>query len=155
MSKTGMVAGIRMKKLASVTALLLLAAQPVLGYEDKPDCSSTYTKSVSVESNKDPYAVKMNFYRNEKKIPLRYGTQKWGFRHIREKHGWSNFQKYGTALTLEFGKKESQDKEGSYRYDYKFEYCEVEHKWRVVVQHTKTYEGEPKPKHIITSHERK
>jgi hypothetical protein len=50
------------------------------------------------------------------------------------------------------GKRTKQSKKGAFRYDHSFDLNGVHYEWRVVVQETKTYPGEPKAKHIITSY---
>jgi hypothetical protein len=79
------------------------------------------------------------------------GKGGWGYRHIKQAHGgWTGVQSYATSKTLKHGKRKKQSK-GSYRYRHSVKILDDKVPWRVVVQHTKTYEGEPKPKGIVTS----
>jgi hypothetical protein len=159
MSKAGMIAGIRIKKLAGVTALLVLAAQPVFAYELKQEIPQDDNPTFKGPcGDKGPYKTRVIYYRNLEPIKLRCGKTGpggWGWRHIKEKHGWNTTVKTGTALTIFYGKVKEQNKQGSYRNDHKFTSQGAIIKWRVIVQKTKTFEGEPKPKGVITSHQRK
>jgi hypothetical protein len=148
-----MVAGIRMKRLASVTALLVLAAQLVIAYEVNEDSSAT-AASVTTGlwdscEDKGPYHNKLHYTRKGKSIWLRcgkYGSADGVIATSRKAHGWGVLTNWFTGKTVMKGKKIAQDKKGSYRYIKKFKDDGDTFKWRVVVQHTKTYSGEPKPK---------
>jgi hypothetical protein len=139
------------KLIASVTALLVLAAQPVFADQLKEDSTTTWNQC----KEKGPYDNVDHFKRKGKTIWLRCGKKGkkgWGYRHIVEEHGgWTGIKGYATRLTLKKGK-ETKQSPGSFRYDYKVvEMPGDPFKWRVVVQYSKNWPGEPKPKHIITS----
>jgi hypothetical protein len=144
-----------LRKLAAMAVVLVLGAQPVLACELKQEDSSVTTTVTYDEcKDKEKYDNVAQFTRKGKSIWLRCGKKGkkgWGYRHIYQAHGgWTGVQKYATAKTLKYGKKTKQS-EGSYRYKHKVKILDDKIPWVVVVQHTKQWKTEPKPKHIITS----
>jgi hypothetical protein len=53
-------------------------------------------------------------------VPLRYGTAKWGWRHIRDRHGWNKRMDTRIAETLFCADAIKHEGGGSYRYTRKY-----------------------------------
>jgi hypothetical protein len=156
MAKASMTAAIRngrKKLIATVTALLVLAAQPVFAYELREDVSAWEYEC----EDKGKYHKLYPFGRKGKIAWLRCGSKKknWGYRHIKDEHEWGPWPKLATILTVKKGKMTVQGdpEKGSRRYVKKVTdpFTDEKYKWRVIVQWKKTWSGEPGPKGIITS----
>jgi hypothetical protein len=138
---------------AIVCALLMaVTAQPVLAWEDRVPATE-----VDCE-DEGPYHKVHGFYRIRHGDGviywLRCGTMRWGYEHIEHKHGWGTIPKVATQKTIDRGEKTKQGDKGAFRFNHTFKLNGEKYKWRVVVQTTKTYKGEPKVKGIITSYRR-
>jgi hypothetical protein len=103
----------------------------------------------------DAYDIYRKYRRDSAEVPLRWGTKRFGYRHIRDRHDWSPELAAGIAVTLRAGEVVATSGT-SQTYQYwqrdpsgKFE---TNVGWRVVVQWAKTRrDGEPKG--IITAYE--
>jgi hypothetical protein len=137
------------------------AAHPVFASELKEDRPEALAKADVPATeydceNEGKYFRLHPFKRGNKIVWLRCGRAGkggWGYLHIVGKHEWGPVPKYATGLTYKKGKKIAQDQKGSFRYEKNVENDVTDEtmEWVVVVQHTKTWKGEPGPKGIITS----
>jgi hypothetical protein len=112
-------------------------------------------RAAAAHHHHDAYDIFKQYRREGAKVPLRWGTKRFGYRHLRHRREWTPVLDAGIAVTLAAGT--VVDTAGtSQTYEYwkrdptgKFE---TDFGWRVVVQWAKTrHDG--KPKGVITAYE--